>query len=273
MVELRVLKKRVTIFIVLLIVAAVLFSVFSYVTVSTDVNVIEETITFMRTAVAESLGVALDRIQLNIREIYGIIVLQTILFGTAIIVSLFAINHLVYIYVTLKKKVLLDELTGIYNKRALHHFLDKEISRAKRFKHPLTIIMLDIDFFKVYNDKNGHLAGDMLLKKLAGLISKKMRDVDILARYGGEEFTIILPETPHDEAVKVAERIRKTIETTHFKGEEKQPKGKITISMGLATFHGEYKSKKYMLSSADQMLYKAKEEGRNQLQKAYFGKK
>ena len=257
-------------FVFLVALAASLFALFSFITVRTNVNIIAETIETLKGAILGSFPTAIARMQESLSKVYIIVIAEIIILLGGIIASLFALTYLASAYYSTKKMSLLDELTGVYNKRALYRILDQEIKRAERFKHPLTIIMMDIDFFKVYNDKNGHVAGDILLKKLAKIVENKIRDVDTLARYGGEEFLVILPETSHNDAVKVAERIRKTIEQTKFKGREKQPKGKVTVSLGLATYYGKYNDKTKLINSADKLLYQAKERGRNQLIKAYY---
>ena len=248
------------------------FSVFSYLAIKTKVNVIETTILAVKSAASDSIAGVLNSIRDGLKGVYQVALLEIVILTIAVIFSCLTIIHLITLYFNMKRRSLIDPLTQIYNRRALNQALEKEIQRAKRFKHPLTIIMLDIDHFKIYNDNNGHVAGDKLLQRVAKIILGKIRDVDTLARYGGEEFTIILPETPHRGAVVIAERIRKAVADAKFKGEEKQPKGNLTISLGLVTFHGEYKSKKHMINSADELLYQAKEEGRNQLIKAEFGK-
>jgi len=257
-------------FIFLIAVAAVLFAIFSFITIKTNVNIIREVITAVKGIASGSLLNEIIRMQQSLANIYAIAIIEILVLLGGVICSLFAIFYLVNLYYLTIKRSLLDELTGIYNRRALYKILDQEIKRAERFKHPLTIVMADIDFFKIYNDKNGHVAGDRLLQKLTKVISSKIRDVDTLARYGGEEFLIILPETPHEGAVKVAERIRKAVEQTRFKGQESQPKGKVTISLGLVTYHGEYGERTRLIQSADELLYRAKEQGRNQLIKAYY---
>ena len=261
-------ERSLHIFIFLLVVAAILFALFSFMAVRTNVNIIKAAIETIRGS--SSFADSLTRMQYSTNYIYEIVIAEIIILLGGVVASLFAINYMINIYFAATRKSLVDELTGIYNRRAIYKIMDQEIKRAERFKHPLTTIMLDIDFFKVYNDKNGHLAGDLLLQRLSKIIQSKIRDVDTLGRYGGEEFLLILPETPHDSAAVIGERIRKSIETTHFKGQEKQPKGKITVSMGLVTFHGEYKSRAHLIHSADELLYKAKESGRNQLIKAYY---
>ncbi|HLF53790.1 MAG TPA: GGDEF domain-containing protein [Candidatus Nanoarchaeia archaeon] len=257
-------------FISLIALAAILFAIFSFITIRTNVNVLSESIIALKGALSGSFAEALANMQQSLSRVYTIALTETLILLGSILSSLFAIGYLINIYYYTIRTSLLDELTGIYNRRALYRILDHEIKRAERFRHPLTIVMLDIDFFKIFNDKNGHIAGDMLLKRLSRILTKKIRDVDTLARYGGEEFLIILPETPHDSAVRIAERIRKTVEQTYFEGQETQPKGKVTLSMGLVTYHGEYKERTHLIHSADELLYKAKEQGRNQLIKAYY---
>jgi diguanylate cyclase (GGDEF)-like protein len=263
-------RKSLQIFLLFLAAAVVLFSAFALFAVKTNVDIVRAGINTLRAAVSGNFAETIARIGQSISTIYWIVIAEIIAFGGGVIASLFSINHLVKLYFEMERFAMIDPLTEIYNKRATYKMLDNEIKRAERFKHPLTIIMMDIDYFKVYNDKNGHLAGDRLLKRAARIMRSKIRDVDVLGRYGGEEFIIILPETPHEGAINVAEKIRKTIKETHFPGEEKQPFGDVTISIGLATFHGEYKSREHLIASADALLYKAKEEGRNRLIGAYY---
>lgn len=257
-------------FVFLVALAASLFALFSFLTVRTNVNIIAGAIDAVKGLISGSFPSVISRMQESLSKVYVVAITETIILLGGIICSLFALVYLISAYYSTMRMSLIDELTGIYNKRAMYRILDQEIKRAERFRHPLTIIMMDIDFFKIYNDKNGHVAGDVLLQRLSRIVSSKIRDVDTLARYGGEEFLIILPETSHNSAVKVAERIRKTIEQTHFKGQEKQPKGKVTVSLGLVTYHGEYGEKVNLIHAADELLYRAKEQGRNQLMKAYY---
>ncbi|MEM4271808.1 MAG: GGDEF domain-containing protein [Candidatus Pacearchaeota archaeon] len=262
-------QRSIHLFVISLIVAAVLFASFSYISIKSNVNVITAAVETIKSVLSDSISATYEKIETSLASMYKFVILELLILAGAVVASLFAINYLLSIYFHISNISLADELTGIYNRRALYQMLDKEIKRARRFKHPLTIAMMDIDFFKVYNDKNGHLAGDELLKKITKLIQGKIREVDTLGRYGGEEFLIIMPETSHESAVRAAERIRKSVQDTHFKGEETQPKGQITVSIGVATFHGEYKGRAHMIGIADQLLYKAKEGGRNQLMKAY----
>lgn len=272
MVKTERLEKSIYAFVIFLIIATVAFSTLSYISIKTNVNIIRGAISTITGMFSGMVVENLTKILSGLSAIYKIAILELIVLCSGVIASLLAIGYIANIYFEMRKKTFIDELTGVYNKRALYKILDMEIKRAERFKHPLTIIMLDIDFFKVYNDKNGHLAGDLLLKKMAKLIENKVRDIDSVARFGGEEFVIILPETSHEGAVKVGEKIRKAIADAHFQGEEKQPSGNITVSMGLVTFHGEYKTGKHLLVSADELLYRAKELGRNRLINAYYAK-
>ncbi len=144
-----------------------------------------------------------------------------------------------------------DALTGLFNHRYFQDKLSSEIVRAKRYKHLLTLVMVDIDSFKTYNDRYGHLEGDRVLKQVAGIMRECTREVDIVSRYGGEEFMIILPETGLQGAKTMAEKIRKSVE-----------KKKITISAGIAGYKEDL-SKDDLISQADQALYKAKAKGKN----------
>ena len=122
-----------------------------------------------------------------------------------------------------------------------------------------------MDDFKHYNDTNGHLAGDDLLERLAKVVRRNIRNIDIPARYGGEEFVIILPETSDEEAMQVAERIRQAVERESFPFERRQPGGKVTISVGVSSYPGEAKTPRELLNLADRALYRAKVLGKNRV--------
>lgn len=128
--------------------------------------------------------------------------------------------------------------------------------------------MADIDYFKHYNDTNGHIAGDEVLKGIASCIHNGMRTQDILARYGGEEFSIILPETDKAAAKALAERIRHCVSMQSFQHKGTQPGGSLTISLGVAVFPGDAADPKGLIEKADAALYKAKENGRNRVEEA-----
>lgn len=156
-----------------------------------------------------------------------------------------------------------DGLTGLFNHRHFHEILAVEISRSIRHDHPFTLIFLDVDHFKNYNDRHGHLRGDLVLREIANILKTRLRKSDILARYGGEEFIVLLPETPKEAGKSVAEQIRKKIEAFPFFGRETQPLQKVTVSLGVAGFPGDGRDATALLDFADKVLYKAKESGKN----------
>jgi diguanylate cyclase (GGDEF)-like protein len=157
-----------------------------------------------------------------------------------------------------------DGLTGVYNHRTFQERLSQEIARAERYSHPLSMLMIDVDHFKVYNDTYGHPQGDIVLQELARLLQETSRASDTVARYGGEEFAIILPETNSVGAQKIAQRLREQVERYPFPGREIMPGGTLTISIGAAT-HASAGSKDALLQAADTALYTAKREGRNRI--------
>jgi len=164
----------------------------------------------------------------------------------------------------LYKMAIVDPVTNIYNKRFFLERLNEEFSHARRTKVPISLLMIDIDFFKKVNDTHGHLAGDMILQKLADIIKQKIRNEDIIARYGGEEFIALLRNTGKDGAFILAERIRKFIEEENFEFEGH--KIKITISIGVAPLEEDHDFNSYedFIKAADEKLYYSKEHGRNQ---------
>jgi len=164
-----------------------------------------------------------------------------------------------------------DELTGLANHRHFYQQLAREVRRAQRYKRPLTLMMLDLDHFKGYNDRYGHLAGDHALRETAEVLRRNARDVDILARYGGEEYAIILPETDLNQAAFQAERIRAAVATHAFRGKESSPQGDLTVSIGVATLTPGMRKIEQLVHDADQALYRAKGQGRNRLELAPVG--
>ena len=157
-----------------------------------------------------------------------------------------------------------DYLTGLFNRR---HFIEQgelELSRALRYNNQLSAFMIDIDYFKQVNDTHGHRAGDMVLQALSRLCKEALRDVDLLGRMGGEEFAVLLPETSHEKAIEVAERLRETIEETPIVIETGLPLH-ITVSIGVTTLTGKDSNIDMLLNQADTALYQAKEAGRNRV--------
>ncbi len=156
-----------------------------------------------------------------------------------------------------------DPMTGLYNRLHLWRTLDRELERAARYGRLCSAIMIDIDFFKNYNDMYGHLKGDEVLKKAAEIFRQNIRNTDISVRYGGEEFLIIMPETGKDLALRVGEKLRKAFEEWPFPLEETQPGGRLTVSVGIATFPEDAPDARTLVDKADKALYRAKEDGRN----------
>lgn len=158
-----------------------------------------------------------------------------------------------------------DDLTGLYNSRHLKRVLGEESKRSIRYGRSFSFIMLDIDFFKIYNDRHGHLRGDEVLRTLASLLLQNTRDVDMVFRYGGEEFSIIIPEVSKQEAFTMAERIRRVVQDHVFPFEEEQPGGNLTVSMGIAGFPEDAEDSEQLIDNADRALYRAKLSGRNRV--------
>lgn len=156
-----------------------------------------------------------------------------------------------------------DGLTGLYNYRYFLTLLDREFKRASRYKRPLSLILLDIDHFKRYNDTNGHSLGNEVLRQFAEIMRQVSREVDFIVRYGGEEFIVLLPETGRDEACVVAERLRAAIADYPFAGRASQPGGALTVSIGVAGFPYDARSGVELLEHADAALYLAKRTTRN----------
>jgi len=159
-----------------------------------------------------------------------------------------------------------DGLTDLYNHRFFHQLLETEISRAERYGRVVSLIMIDIDNFKRYNDSHGHPAGDVALRQLARLLVESSRTCDYVARYGGEEFAIIVPEVGTDSARRMAERIRKLVDESAFAGEDVMAGGSLTISLGVATYPIQAAGKCEIIENADKALYAAKSQGRNRVE-------
>lgn len=157
----------------------------------------------------------------------------------------------------------LDDLTRLPTHGAFKERLARELHRASRYRRPLSLLMVDVDHFKHYNDGFGHPAGDRLLRRVARIAAGALRRVDFGARYGGDEFSVILPETPHVAAAVVAERIRTSIEKHPFSHRQSQPLGCVTVSIGVATYPEAAGAGERLVEAADRALYQAKAEGRN----------
>lgn len=159
-----------------------------------------------------------------------------------------------------------DGLTGVYNHRYFQDALKKNIEISNRTLEPISMIFIDIDYFKHYNDLYGHQKGDDVLRDIGKILSENFRKSDIVARYGGEEFAIILPNTKEDTTLMIADDIRMIIETTKFYGEENQPKGKLTVSMGISIYPDKAKTEIELIKSSDDALYRAKFFNKNRVE-------
>ncbi|HEV3231504.1 MAG TPA: diguanylate cyclase [Candidatus Dormibacteraeota bacterium] len=161
---------------------------------------------------------------------------------------------------------LTDVTTALLNRRALDSRLLEEFFRAQRYDLPLSLLMIDVDHFKVYNDTHGHLSGDRVLRRLGEVLAREaLRRVDIPFRYGGEEFAVLMPMTPPEQAMQVAQRIREAVAAEPFEGRESQPNGFLSVSIGLASYPHHGAGAHDLLEAADQALYAAKQGGRDRV--------
>ncbi len=170
-----------------------------------------------------------------------------------------------FLYHKTQQLAITDGLTKLYNHRYFQDALEDELNRSRRFRRPLSLIMIDIDHFKHFNDTYGHQQGDIILKELACLLRENVRKIEIVARYGGEEFAIILPETSDAEAAEIAERLRNEVAKKDFTFKKRNGREQITISLGIATFPNDADNQVALIRSADKALYLAKESGRNRV--------
>jgi diguanylate cyclase (GGDEF)-like protein len=166
----------------------------------------------------------------------------------------------------LRSQTFSDGLTGIANRRHFDVAMEKEIRRAKRAGTPLSLLMIDIDYFKAYNDHYGHQQGDDCLIKVAGALAQMLqRPLDLIARYGGEEFAVILPEMDGEQSMRMAETMRQTIVGMQLAHAQSGQGEHVTVSIGLATHTGELGDIAYLVGAADRALYSAKRAGRNRV--------
>lgn len=169
---------------------------------------------------------------------------------------------------TIRELAVRDSLTGLYNRRELHRFLDYEFIKSRRYNHSFSILLMDIDHFKEVNDRFGHHTGDGILQQVAQALLNNSRGCDLPARYGGDEFIIVLPETPARQACYGAERIRKVVEALSIQVKNENgasEKVDITLSIGVAGYPGDADSGDALIDKADQGLYQAKRLGCNRV--------
>jgi diguanylate cyclase (GGDEF)-like protein len=175
------------------------------------------------------------------------------------------------LYKLTRRLAITDELTGLFNYRYLLERSEDEIGRAKRFGRSLSLLMIDADEFKVYNDTHGHVAGDVALAELAQTMREAVRDIDIVCRYGGEEFAILLPETDGEGAFVVAEKVREAVAAHAFQNGDGQRTEQLTVSIGLSTYPGTAADREDLLRRADDALYVVKRSGRNRVSASPLG--
>jgi diguanylate cyclase (GGDEF)-like protein len=166
-------------------------------------------------------------------------------------------------YDAIRRQVVTDHLTGLYNRRYFMNRAGEEIERSLRHQAPLSVLMIDIDHFKQFNDTYGHATGDRVLQTVARAMKNALRRPDICSRHGGEEFAVLLPNTPGDRAFFVADRVRKTLSGTRYTGLGLPPDANITISVGAATCPRDATVLDELMELADKALYRAKAEGRD----------
>jgi len=166
----------------------------------------------------------------------------------------------------LEEMALHDQLTGLANRRKLYDRFLIEVARLKRLSSPLSLLVVDVDWFKSVNDRFGHLAGDECLKLLADLFVTTLRESDLVARFGGEEFIVLLPETSQEEAVLVAEKLRETVASTDLNLKGAAEPLRLSVCAGIATMRPEnILSLDDMIEAADKAAYSAKTAGRNRI--------
>lgn len=169
-------------------------------------------------------------------------------------------------YEKIKKLTLVDELTGVFNRRKFDTDLRDTVNEAIRYVRSLSLLMIDIDFFKKYNDFHGHQMGDRVLKKIGKIFLENKRNTDRVYRYGGEEFSVICSETNKENARVFAERVREVVEKSKFEGEEIiRPQKNLTISIGVSNFPFDATKMDELIKHADDALYRAKAVGRNRV--------
>jgi len=167
------------------------------------------------------------------------------------------------LYQDVQELAIIDSLTKVFNRRYYLERFKEELQRSRKFKYKFSCLMIDIDYFKDYNDRYGHIVGDAILRELAKTIQQNIRQVDLMGRYGGEEFSLILSQTDKETVRFAAERIRRAIEDKRIRAYDEELK--ITVSIGISTFPFDGKDIKTLIDKADAALYRAKETGRNRV--------
>ena len=203
-----------------------------------------------------------------IRNFEGDIILVSSLMITSFILSLY-INIENDYNLKLKELAVKDGLTGLFNHRSFQDILGSYIRNSKKENKEVSLLFMDIDNFKNYNDVNGHQRGDWLLTRLGEVLRNTVGDLGIVTRYGGEEFAVILYNQSEDIALNLGELIRQNIQNTYFIGQEHQPNKHITLSIGVSTYPKVAKTKKELIELADNALYRAKSFDKNRVERYY----
>ena len=199
------------------------------------------------------------RLQLTVIAMERIYLMRQKLFKTQ--QELKSANHL------LERLSLYDQLTGLANRRHFDQTLEKFFSAAKRYKVPLSLIICDVDYFKLYNDHYGHQQGDICLAAVGKVLEgQTKRPNDLACRYGGEEFTLILPETNLHNARMIAEMVRQAVFFQHIPHAQSRVADRVSLSLGVATYIGQFSQTHQLIKAADDALYQAKEKGRNRVE-------
>jgi len=167
------------------------------------------------------------------------------------------------LYEDVQELAIIDTLTNVFNRRYYLKRFKEELERSKKFNYVFSCLMIDIDYFKDFNDRYGHIVGDAILRELSSTIKENIRQIDLMGRYGGEEFSIILSETDKDAAKFAAERIRRAIQDKRIRVYDEELK--VTVSIGVSTFPGDGKDIEKLIDRADSALYQAKQAGRNKV--------
>lgn len=264
MVKKLIVKSLVQLVFIFLLIFIISASFYFYLEAKTNISSLSASMNFIRDFVK---GEVFESIQSYISRLDKLIFTQTMVFLISGLSLVFLVWHMFSLFTVQKEGALRDALTGLSNRRALFFGLKRELTRAERYKHPISIAMIDIDYFKQYNDLNGHPVGDRALQRMANLLKKGIRETDLVGRIGGEEFMIIFPETDTSKAKKVCEALRKRIEKADFVGEAKLPNKAFTVSIGIAGLEkGKGTRNRWQLiSKADKQLYAAKKAGRNRV--------
>lgn len=198
----------------------------------------------------------------------GDIILISSLLITSFILSLY-INIENDYNLKLKELAVKDGLTGLFNHRSFQDILDSYIANSEKENKEVSLLFMDIDNFKNYNDVNGHQKGDWLLTRLGEILKNTVGDLGVVARYGGEEFAVILYNQTEEAALNLGELIRQNIQQTYFIGQEHQPNESITVSIGVSTYPKVAKNKKQLIELADNALYRAKSFDKNRVERYY----